>query len=119
MKRNLNEEMQYSIGVQYAKSRVNSARNKLYGINPCVITRDDLMSGIHKGSKYLRYFTDAVTGTRVLDAESNFVLERTKILKEKGEKYRLTVEEQVRCIIEQSTDLNLLGRAWVGWQSYV
>jgi DNA-dependent protein kinase catalytic subunit len=115
----MNEEIQYSMGIQYAKSRVNSARNKLYGINPCVVTRDDLMSGIHKESKYLKHFVDVVTGVRVVDTESNFVLERTRLLKEKGEKYRLSVEEQVRCIIEQSTDSNILGRTWVGWKPYI
>ena len=106
--------MKFSIGLQYAKSRVNSARNKLYGINPCVITRDDLLSGIHKDSEYLKYYLKVVYGLNAHD-------ERAKILNDekKGEKYRLTVEEQVRCIIEQSTDLNILGRAWIGWQPYV
>lgn len=117
-KKNLNEEMQYSMGVQYAKGRVNSAKHKLYGINPCVITKEDLLNGIHKDSKYLKYFLQVLLGLGVTDEESNLVLERACLLKEKGEKYRLSVEEQVRCIIEQSTDLNILGRTWIGWQPF-
>ncbi len=119
-KRNLNEEMQYTAGVQYAKSRINSVRNKLYGINPCVITRDDLMSGIHMESRFLKYFINVAMGLDMIDEKTNcYKLERVRLFKEKGEKYRLSVEEQVKCIIEQSTDLNILGRCWVGWQPFI
>ena len=30
-----------------------------------------------------------------------------------------SVEEQVACLIDQATDENLLGRAWVGWEPYL
>jgi DNA-dependent protein kinase catalytic subunit len=111
--------MQYSAGVEYAKTRVNSCKNKLDGINPCVITRDDLASGIHKSGKYLKYFNNVVLGLNVKDEQSKPILKRTKLLEEKGEKYKLTVEEQVECIIEQSIDPNILGRTWNGWQPYI
>lgn len=107
------------MGVEYAKSRVNSAKNKLDGINPCVITRIDLMSGIHKDSKFLPHFVKVLLGEDAVDEKSNYMMERTKILKDKGEKYKLSIEEQVRCIIEQATDPNILGRTYIGWQPYV
>lgn len=103
--------------VQYAKSRVNSAKKKLYGINPCVIMRDDLQSGVHKDRPaFLKHFVSAVVGE---DATSKYLSQRGRILKEHGDQYRLTVEEQVSCLIEQSTDLNILGRTWCGWQPFV
>lgn len=30
-----------------------------------------------------------------------------------------SVEEQVACLIDQATDENLLGRAWVGWEPFL
>ncbi len=45
--------MQFKAGIEYASARIKSVRNKLIGINPCVITRNDLMSGIHKDGKYI------------------------------------------------------------------
>jgi DNA-dependent protein kinase catalytic subunit len=110
--------MQQTTCVLYAKSRVNSAKSKLYGTNPSIIMREDLASssGIHKDRPYLKYYINAVIGE---DHSTNFVSQRAKILKEKGEKYRLTVEEQVGCIIEQSTDLNILGRTWFGWHPFI
>lgn len=113
-KQTLDEEMQFKAGVEYAKRRINSVQNKLFGINPCVITRDDLLSGIHKDGKYIKYFLNALMGTN--DDENK--LTRVRLIKENGEKYRLTCEEQVRCIIEQSIDPNLLGRTYNGWAPY-
>lgn len=116
-KKNLNEEMKVTVGIQYAKDRVNSVRNKLYGINPCVIMQNDLLNGIHKDSKYLKYFLNVLMGSNYVDECGN-MMERSRLLKEKGEKYRLSVQEQVNCIIEQSTDVNILSRTWIGWQPF-
>ncbi len=118
-KKNLDAEMQYSAGVQYAKGRINSVSKKLSGVNPCVITREDLASGMHKSSRYLRHFVDAVMGMKVVDEAGGLVLERSRLVKERGEGCRLSCEEQVRCIIEQSMDPGLLGRTWNGWNPYI
>ena len=77
------------------------------------------MSGILKNSKFIKYFLNVLLGKHVVDSESKFVLERTKLLCEKGDNYKLTVEEQVNCIIEQSIDPDILGRTWNGWQPYI
>lgn len=87
--------MKYSAGVEYAKNRVNSVSKKLTGINPCIITRDDLMSGIHKNGKYIKHFTEVLCGMNVKDSDSKPLMLRSKILDEYGEKYMLTCEEQV------------------------
>jgi hypothetical protein len=67
------------------------------------------MDGIHKDSKYLKYILNVALGQDTGSSSSTALL-RAKILKEKGEAYKLTVEEQVKCIIEQATDPSILSR---------
>jgi hypothetical protein len=67
------------------------------------------MEGIHKDSKYLKYILNVALGQDT-DSSSTTELLRAKILKDKGEMYRLSVEEQVKCIIEQATDPSILCR---------
>ncbi len=118
-KKNLDEDMQYSAGVEYAKGRINNVSKKLNGVNPCVITKEDLVSGIHKNSRYLKYFVDAVMGLKIVDETGALVMERSKLVIERGEASTLSCEEQVKCIIEQSMDPGLLGRTWNGWNPYI
>ena len=113
------EGTDYQAGVSYAQDRVRSARLKLSGINPCVITRDDLMTGILKDSKYLNEILSVALGQNAVDDNGSFIMLRTKLFKEKNEHYKLTVEEQVKCIIEQSTDPDILGRTYAGWEPFV
>jgi DNA-dependent protein kinase catalytic subunit len=115
----MNEELQYTEGVRYAEDRIKSTKQKLDGINPCVIAKNDLKNGIHKESQYLNYFINVVLGLDLVDKDGNQILKRAKLVSEKGENFRLTVEEQVACIIEQATDLNILGRTWAGWAPFI
>jgi DNA-dependent protein kinase catalytic subunit len=93
--------------------------DKLNGINPCVITHDDLKNGVHRESRFLKYYINAALGGDLSEPDWKIKSERCRILKNNGPKYRLSVEEQVQCIIEQSTDLNILGRTWLGWQPFI
>ncbi len=34
-------------------------------------------------------------------------------------KYSLTPEQQAECLIDQATDPNILGRAWLGWEPWI
>ena len=102
--------------MDYAKSRVNSVKQKLYGINPSVIMNSDLTMGHKDKPHVLKNLYSVSLG---IDPSTKFVSQRAKLYKEKGKMYRLTVEEQVACIIEQSTDLNILGRTWCGWQPFI
>lgn len=87
---------EYGASTEYARSRVNSVRNKLSGVNPCVVTRDDLMSGIHKKSKYIRHFCEVLMGENVREGETGeLAMQRARLVDQMGEKYRLTCEEQV------------------------
>lgn len=105
--------------MSYAQDRVKSAKNKLLGINPCVITRNDLISGTLKDGKYINEFLNTACGLNAIDKDGNYLMERTRILNEKKKNYYLTLEEQVRCIIEQSIDPDILGRTWNGWEPYI
>ena len=89
------------------------------GINPCVVTRDDLLNGTHKEGKYTKEFLNVILGQNAINDQGEYIMLRTKILKEKKENYQLTVEEQVKCIIEQSTDPDILGRTWQGWEPFI
>lgn len=111
-------ERKYSSGVAYAKGRITSARNKLAGINPSVIVRNDLISGIHKKSQYLEHYINVATGRNERNKDSKLIYKRSEWL-EKGENCILSVEDQVKCIIEQSVDTNILGRTWVGWEPFI
>jgi DNA-dependent protein kinase catalytic subunit len=98
---------------------VKSSKDKLNGINPCVITTNDLVNGVHKDGKYTRGFINAACGLNAIDDKGNYEMLRTRLLKQKTSEYRLSIEEQVKCIIEQSMDLEILGRAWQGWEPFI
>jgi hypothetical protein len=79
--------------------------------------RDDLSAGVHKEKPaLLKHYISVTIGE---DAATKYVSTRAQLLRERGEKARLTVEEQVTCLIEQATDLNILGRTWCGWQPFI
>jgi hypothetical protein len=79
--------------------------------------RDDLSAGVHKEKPaLLKHYISVTIGE---DAVTKYVPTRAQLLHERGEKARLTVEEQVTCLIEQATDLNILGRTWCGWQPFI
>ena len=112
------KDLKGSFSVEYAKGRINSAKNKLAGVNPCVIVRDDLMTGIHKKSQYLEFYINVATGRKEREKDSSFTYKRAEWL-EQGENIKLSVEDQVKCIIEQSVDTNILGRTYYGWESFI
>jgi hypothetical protein len=99
-----------------------------------VITHEDLLNGTLKDikyikdsspngnineNKYIKEFCNVILGLSAIDEKGEFIMLRTKLLKEKKKTYQLTVEEQVKCIIEQSTDPDILGRAYFGWEPYI
>ena len=83
-----------------------------------MIVRDDLMCGIHKKSQYLEHFINVATGRNEREKNSTFVYKRAEWL-DKGEHIRLSVEDQVKCIIEQAVDTNILGRTFYGWEPFI
>ncbi|XP_054478556.1 DNA-dependent protein kinase catalytic subunit [Anoplopoma fimbria] len=89
----------------YPLQKVNFARRKLEGANPAAITSEELKLGFEKDAAFPGMQAVAL-GTK----EHNI---RAK-LPASG----LSVEKQVDCLLDQAMDPNVLGRVWVGWESW-
>ncbi|XP_054711224.1 DNA-dependent protein kinase catalytic subunit-like, partial [Uloborus diversus] len=90
----------------FPKQRVNIARKKLEGVNPCHITREELKLG-HMSKKYFKKMESVCLGT------SDFNI------RAKTKHTGLTVEEQVDCLLDQATDPHLLCLTYFGWSPWM
>lgn len=102
----------------YAKDRIKSARLKLNGVNPAVITSADLkLNNFLRSSnlKDARRQMERVVGGDQIDSY------RAKILvKYSSNRFqKLTVDEQIDCLIDQATDVDILGRSWAGLETFM
>ncbi|XP_029447109.1 DNA-dependent protein kinase catalytic subunit isoform X2 [Rhinatrema bivittatum] len=90
----------------YPMQKVNYAKRKLAGTNPAVITCDELRLGHEKSSAYKEMVAvargDKAYNIRAREPEDG-----------------LTEETQVKCLLDQATDPNILGRAWQGWEPWM
>uniref|UniRef100_A0A8U8BLG7 DNA-dependent protein kinase catalytic subunit n=1 Tax=Geospiza parvula TaxID=87175 RepID=A0A8U8BLG7_GEOPR len=80
----------------YPLQKVNYVRRKLTGANPAIITCDELRLG-HERSPAYNDFAAVARGNSNHDIR----------------------ETQVRCLINQATDPNILGRVWEGWEPWM
>ncbi|GIX68921.1 DNA-dependent protein kinase catalytic subunit [Caerostris extrusa] len=90
----------------FPKQRIQIARKKLEGFNPCYITRTVLELG-HKSKKDIFKAMESVC---VGNVESN--------VRAKMKKNGLTVEEQVDCLIDLATDPHVLCLTYCGWNPW-
>ncbi|XP_061454380.1 DNA-dependent protein kinase catalytic subunit isoform X2 [Rhineura floridana] len=90
----------------YPIQKVNFARRKLIGANPAVITSDELQLGHEKSAAYKDYVSVA-RGSK----EYN--------IRAREPEDGLSEETQVKCLIDQASDPNLLGRVWEGWEPWM
>ncbi|XP_060099810.1 DNA-dependent protein kinase catalytic subunit [Heteronotia binoei] len=90
----------------YPLQKVNFARRKLAGANPAVITNDELRLGFEKSPVY-RYYVSVARGSK----EHN--------IRAREAEDGLSEEIQVKCLIDQATDPNILGRVWEGWEPWM
>ncbi|CAM5116256.1 unnamed protein product [Natator depressus] len=90
----------------YPLQKVNYARRKLAGSNPAALTCDELRLGHEKSPAYKEYVAVA-QGSR----DHN--------IRAKEPEDGLLEEIQVKCLIDQATDPNLLGRVWEGWEPWM
>ncbi|XP_078543449.1 DNA-dependent protein kinase catalytic subunit [Lissotriton helveticus] len=90
----------------YPIQKVNYAKRKLSGANPAIITCDELRLGHEKMPAYKDYISVARG-----DKEHN--------IRAKEPDAGLSEEAQVRCLIDQATDPNILGRVWEGWEPWM
>ncbi|CAK9795487.1 DNA-dependent protein kinase catalytic subunit [Anthophora quadrimaculata] len=86
--------------------KIQAVKKKLNGIKPSLITLDQLKER-HNDKYYDRYWAivtgdDDIKRTRAR-MKDNF----------------LTPEEQVECLLDQATDLNILGRTYRGWRPWL
>uniref|UniRef100_A0A7M4FFG4 DNA-dependent protein kinase catalytic subunit n=1 Tax=Crocodylus porosus TaxID=8502 RepID=A0A7M4FFG4_CROPO len=90
----------------YPLQKVNCVKRKLAGSNPAAITCEELRLGHEKSLAYRDY---------VAVAQGS----RDQNIRAKEPKDGLTEETQVKCLIDQATDPNILGRVWAGWESWM
>ena len=86
--------------------QVDNARRKLAGEDPAEIMLQELTAK-HAKSAHWQALQAIVKG----DKAHNF---RSTV---SGK--MLSVEEQVRCLLDQATDPNILGRSWQGWKPWL
>ncbi|CAF2843941.1 unnamed protein product [Rotaria sp. Silwood2] len=102
----------------YAKDRIKSARLKLNGINPAVITGSDLkLNNFLRPSSLkeaLRQMEKVVGGDQTQNKRAQILMQY-----ESNRYHKLTVDEQIDCIIDQATDVDILGRSWAGLETFM
>ncbi|XP_045857456.1 DNA-dependent protein kinase catalytic subunit isoform X2 [Meles meles] len=90
----------------YPRQKIHYAKRKLAGANPAVITCDELFLGHEKSLAFGDYVAVA-RGSK----DHNIRAQQP----ESG----LSEEAQVKCLIDQATDPNILGRTWQGWEPWM
>ncbi|KAI8930349.1 hypothetical protein BC831DRAFT_508515 [Entophlyctis helioformis] len=89
----------------YPQQKLDIAARKLRGEHPSHIQAIELRWG-HETKPYYAAALAALMGTEERDPRARV-----------GQQCA-SVREQVQCLIDQATDPNILGRAWVGWSSW-
>ena len=87
--------------------QVDNARRKLAGEHPADIMLQELTAK-HSNTAHWPALQAVVKG----DANHNY---RTTVVSG----HKLSVDEQVRCLLDQATDPNILGRSWQGWKPWL
>uniref|UniRef100_A0A2D4JY01 non-specific serine/threonine protein kinase n=2 Tax=Micrurus paraensis TaxID=1970185 RepID=A0A2D4JY01_9SAUR len=90
----------------YPLQKVKFARRKLAGANPAVIICDELRLG-HEKSEAFREYVSVAQGSKQFNIRARQPLDG------------LEEEIQVKCLIDQATDPNILGRTWEGWDPWM
>uniref|UniRef100_A0A663E412 DNA-dependent protein kinase catalytic subunit n=1 Tax=Aquila chrysaetos chrysaetos TaxID=223781 RepID=A0A663E412_AQUCH len=90
----------------YPLQKVSYVKRKLTGANPGTITCDELRLGHEKSPSYNDFAAVARGST-----DHN--------IRAKEPEDGLSEETQVRCLIDQATDPNVLGRVWEGWEPWM
>ncbi|XP_073085590.1 DNA-dependent protein kinase catalytic subunit isoform X1 [Manis javanica] len=90
----------------YPRQKIYHVKRKLAGANPAAITCDELLLGHEK----VPAFGDYVAVARGSKDHNIRAQEPVSGLSE---------EAQVKCLIDQATDPNILGRTWIGWEPWM
>lgn len=90
----------------YPQHKIRYAKRKLAGANPAVITCDELRLG-HEASPAFRSYIAVARGNKDYN------------IRAQEPESALSEETQVKCLVDQATDPNVLGRAWEGWEPWM
>uniref|UniRef100_A0A2K6EWI3 DNA-dependent protein kinase catalytic subunit n=1 Tax=Propithecus coquereli TaxID=379532 RepID=A0A2K6EWI3_PROCO len=90
----------------YPRQKICYAKRKLAGANPAIITCEELLLGHEKAPAFRDYIAVA-RGSKDHNVRA------------REPKSGLSEETQVRCLIDQATDPNILGRTWEGWEPWM
>eukprot|EP00043_Microstomoeca_roanoka_P020233 m.242128 g.242128 ORF g.242128 m.242128 type:complete len:4198 (+) comp17134_c0_seq1:181-12774(+) len=92
----------------FAQKKIAIAKRKLNGDNPAQITMTELEDNRHVTADraWFRAANSIITG----DAASNFRAQQPA--------HGLSVEDQIRCLLDQATDPCILGVTWAGWEPW-
>uniref|UniRef100_A0A2K5DLI5 DNA-dependent protein kinase catalytic subunit n=1 Tax=Aotus nancymaae TaxID=37293 RepID=A0A2K5DLI5_AOTNA len=90
----------------YPRQKICYAKRKLAGANPAVITCDELLLG-HEKSPAFRDYVAVARGSKDHNVRA------------REPEGGLSEETQVKCLMDQATDPNILGRTWEGWEPWM
>uniref|UniRef100_G3QTD2 DNA-dependent protein kinase catalytic subunit n=1 Tax=Gorilla gorilla gorilla TaxID=9595 RepID=G3QTD2_GORGO len=90
----------------YPRQKICYAKRKLAGANPAVITCDELLLG-HEKAPAFRDYVAVARGSK----DHN--------IRAREPESGLSEETQVKCLMDQATDPNILGRTWEGWEPWM
>uniref|UniRef100_A0A2K6UN42 DNA-dependent protein kinase catalytic subunit n=1 Tax=Saimiri boliviensis boliviensis TaxID=39432 RepID=A0A2K6UN42_SAIBB len=90
----------------YPQQKIRYAKRKLAGANPAVITCDELLLG-HEKAPAFRDYVAVARGSKDHNVRA------------REPEGGLSEETQVKCLIDQATDPNILGRTWEGWEPWM
>ncbi|KAF9184663.1 hypothetical protein BGZ51_003206 [Haplosporangium sp. Z 767] len=90
----------------YLQQKIDIARKKLEGHNPSYLTVRELNVG-HATKPFLPALSKTAMGDKLYNVRA------------RHGKVCTSVQGQIECLIDMATDLDILGRAWVGWMSWL
>ncbi|KAG0205959.1 hypothetical protein BGX33_007637 [Mortierella sp. NVP41] len=90
----------------YLQQKMGIARKKLEGYNPAHLTAAELKLG-HANKPFLPQLIKTTLGDKQFSERA------------RQGKVCTSVQAQVECLIDMATDLDILGRVWIGWMSWV
>nr|XP_033326810.1 DNA-dependent protein kinase catalytic subunit-like [Megalopta genalis] len=86
--------------------KIKAVTKKLNGIKPSLIILEQLKDQ-HESKYFDRYYV-------ILNGEDDIKRPRATMNND-----HLSPEEQIECLLDQATDLNILGRTYVGWRPWL
>ncbi|KAI8075324.1 hypothetical protein BC940DRAFT_249003 [Gongronella butleri] len=90
----------------YPAEKLATAKQKLDGVNPAVIMSEELRRG-HESKAYYKHALQIIKGDPSINVRATIPDQCSN------------TAQQVQCLVDLATDPNILGRTWVGWQSYI